>query len=195
MEARQLDDEPTALPELRPVLEFWFDELKPQAWFTRNAAVDEKITGRFRDVYHRLQESPPAATELTAAQVVAAVIVLDQFPRNMFRGLPQSLATDAAALQLSREAVAAGLDRQLGGSERGKAMRQFLYMPFMHSEDAAVQSRSLELFTPLGDQAFDFARQHQEIIARFGRFPHRNAILGRTATPEEQEFLRTHPGF
>jgi uncharacterized protein (DUF924 family) len=194
VEARELDAQ-SALPELRHVLEFWFDELKPQAWFTRNEAVDEKITRRFRDTYHRLQQNPPAATELTVAQVVAAVIVLDQFPRNMFRNSPQAFATDAAALQLSREAVAAGLDRQLSGSERGKAMRQFLYMPFMHSEDAQIQARSLELFTPLGEESFDFARQHEEIIARFGRFPHRNAILGRTSTPEENEFLRTHPGF
>ena len=194
MEARQLVEH-SALSELQPVLEFWFDELKPQQWFTRNAAIDEKITRRFGDLYQRLQQHAPAVSDMTAAQVVAAVIVLDQFPRNMFRDSPQAFASDAVALRLSQEAVGAALDRQLGGSERGRAMRQFLYMPFVHSEDAAVQSRSLELFTPLGEETFNFARQHQEIIARFGRFPHRNAILGRTSTAEEQEFLITHPGF
>jgi uncharacterized protein (DUF924 family) len=182
-------------PELRHVLEFWFDELKPPSWFTRDDAVDAKVSSRFADLYQRMQQDPPAACELSTAQVVAAVIVLDQFPRNMFRQSPQAFATDAVALQLSQQAVAAGLDRQLGISERGRAMRQFLYMPFMHSEDAAVQLRSLELFTPLGEEAFSFARQHQEIIARFGRFPHRNVVLNRPSTPEEEEFLKTHRGF
>ncbi len=183
-------DDPLPLTELQSVLAFWFEELGPQAWFAHDDALDRTISTRFSRLYHRLQLHVPALHQLTAEQVVATVIVLDQFPRNLFRQSPRSFATDAAALRLSREAVAVSLDRQLGN-----AMRQFLYMPFMHSENAADQARSLELFAPLGGGAFDAAQVHQRIIARFGRFPHRNVVLSRNSTAEELEFLKTNPGF
>ena len=121
---------------------------------------------------------------------MAAVIVLDQFPRNMFRGTAQAFATDAVALKISKDAIAAKLDTQLTPQQRA-----FLYMPFQHVEDRNDQARSVELFSALGAESLSYARQHKEVIDRFGRFPHRNAALGRESTPEEIEFMKTHPGF
>jgi uncharacterized protein (DUF924 family) len=119
------------------------------------------------------------------------VLVLDQMPRNMVRGSPRAFAQDARALAIAQQAIAGGLDAQLE-----RQQRFFLYMPFQHSEDSAVQARSMELFAALGDaQGLDYARQHQEIIERFGRFPHRNAVLSRESTSEERRFMETHPGF
>jgi len=117
--------------------------------------------------------------------------VLDQFSRNMFRGTPRSFATDPLALSIAQHAIAAGLDRQLDNQQRW-----FLYMPFQHCEDRAVQARSIELFTQLGDREnLGYAQRHKEVIDRFGRFPHRNEVLGRVSTPEELEFIATHRGF
>jgi len=133
-------------------------------------------------------EVPPNWLE-SAEGFLAAILVLDQFPRNMFRGSAQAFATDAQALALSKRAIAEGLDMKLPPEKRC-----FVYIPFQHSEDLADQRRSLELFTALGNpENLDFAKRHEEIIARFGRFPHRNASLGRATTPEEEAFLK-QPG-
>ena len=122
---------------------------------------------------------------------IAAVIALDQFPRNMFRGSPRAFATDALALSIAQHAIAAGWDEELTQQQR-----LFLYMPFQHAEDRAVQARSIELFTRLGlGENLDYANRHKEIVDRFGRFPHRNEVLGRVSTPEEVEFIATHRGF
>ena len=122
-------------------------------------------------------------------RLLAAIIVLDQFSRNLHRGTPRAWACDPAALALTREAIAQGFDRQLRGDQL-----QFLYMPLMHSEDPEMQALSVQLFATIGnDVAYDFALQHKAIIDRFGRYPHRNAILGRESTPEEVEFLK-QPG-
>jgi uncharacterized protein (DUF924 family) len=119
-------------------------------------------------------------------QALATVIVLDQFPRNMFRGSPRAFAADPLALGVAREAVARGIDTRVGPIER----RVFFYLPFEHSEDLADQNRSVELMRTLGDPEFDkYADAHRVIIERFGRFPHRNAVLGRISTPEEIAFL------
>jgi uncharacterized protein (DUF924 family) len=119
------------------------------------------------------------------------VIVLDQFPRNIYRGLPQAFATDQQALAISQRTIDLALDRELDPQQR-----IFLYMPFQHSEDRAAQGRSVELFAALGNpEVLAYAREHHAIIEQFGRFPHRNVILGRTSSAQELEFLKKHPGF
>jgi uncharacterized protein (DUF924 family) len=168
---------------------FWFAELKPRAWFRTDAKVDAEIRRRFLGVWDALRAAPPRIADARAA--VAAAVALDQFPRNMFRGGPDAFATDAAALAVARAAVAAGLDRGLPDPER-----MFLYMPFQHSEDLADQARSVELFATLDiPDALATATRHKALIDRFGRFPHRNAILGRISTPEEVEHLKRAKGF
>jgi uncharacterized protein (DUF924 family) len=172
------------------VLNYWFDELKPEAWFTKDERVDAAITERFGTLHAQVARLRPDELR-TPLEHVAAVIALDQFPRNMFRGSPRAFATDPLALAIAQHAIAAGLDQQLTSQQRW-----FLYMPFQHSEDRAVQARSVELFTQLGDRDnIGWAQRHKEVIDRFGRFPHRNAVLGRESTPEERQFLATHRGF
>jgi uncharacterized protein (DUF924 family) len=148
------------------VIRYWFEELQEAAWFRKDARVDDTIRERFGELH-------------------------DEFPRNMFRGSPRAFATDPLALAIAERAIATGLDQQLD-----RLQRWFLYMPFQHSEDRAVQARSIQLFTQLGDrQNIGYARRHKDIIDRFGRFPHRNEVLGRVSTPEELQFVATHPGF
>jgi uncharacterized protein (DUF924 family) len=172
------------------VLYFWFAELQRNDWFSGSAQVDEAIRTRFGNLYQSLHVSPLLPTSLDARSLLAAVLVFDQFPRNLFRGSAAAYATDARALELARHAVTTGLDRSLQDQER-----HFLYMPFMHSEDRAMQAESLRLFAQLSTDGLQWARHHQAIVERFGRFPHRNAIFGRSSTPEEQEFLKTEPSF
>jgi uncharacterized protein (DUF924 family) len=173
------------------VIRFWFEEIKPQAWFERNAQVDASIQQRFAGLHDAVSRAPLEDLIADPRTALAAVIVLDQFPRNLFRNSPRAFATDAMALAISRQAIERSWDQRLSNEQR-----LFLYMPFQHAEDRNVQARSLELFAALGDaQSLDYARQHQAIIDRFGRFPHRNVALGRSSTPEEIEFMKTHPGF
>jgi uncharacterized protein (DUF924 family) len=175
--------------EVSDVLHFWFEELAPAQWFKQDAAVDRMIAQRFCLLYEHLTASVPAQWRDRAEAILAAVIVLDQFPRNMFRGYARAFATDTKALALAEEGIARAFDRQLT-----RRQRNVLYLPFMHSEDPAHQARSVALFADLDDPlALDFARRHQAIIERFGRFPHRNAALGRISTPEELAFL-AEPG-
>jgi uncharacterized protein (DUF924 family) len=172
------------------VLQFWFHELQPIAWFRKDEQVDTLIRGRFEELHQRLAASAPERFSTPRASL-AAVIVLDQFPRNMYRNSPRAFATDAKALAISARAIGAGYDQLLSSNER-----VFLYMPFQHSEDAAVQARSVELFGTLDDpETLSFAIEHQKIIDRFGRFPHRNAALQRASTAEEIEFMKQHRGF
>lgn len=172
------------------VTRYWFEELPPQAWFRKDTHVDDAIRERFAALHDEIARIRPERLT-TPRDCLAAVIVLDQFPRNMFRGSPRAFATDALALLISQHAIAAGLDQQLD-----RQQRWFLYMPFQHSEDRAVQARSIELFTQLNDpENLGYARRHREIIDRFGRFPHRNEVLGRVSTPEEAQFIATHRGF
>lgn len=171
------------------VLRFWFEELKEQDWFSSSAQVDDICRARFGDIYAALKEDPPAAESADARTLLAAVLVFDQFPRNIFRKTPDAYATDANALTLARQAVESGKDRALPEKQR-----HFLYMPFMHSEDLTAQAQSVRLFTDLGiEEGVKYARHHHDVVERFGRFPHRNAILGRRSTPEELEFLKTEP--
>lgn len=177
------------LPEdwVEQVLRFWFEELTAQDWFRGGERVDLMCRDRFGALYDALKSNPPDPESADARTLLAAVIVFDQFPRNMYRGTPQAYSTDALALSLAQAAVASGKDRLLSATERS-----FLYLPFMHSEQRAMQAESLRLFTELGsEESLKYARHHHGVVERFGRFPHRNAILGRQSTPEELEFLRT----
>lgn len=182
------------------ILDFWFTPpaslqrgRNRQEWFRKNANFDGEIRCRFLDEHEAALAGMRGDWEATPHAALALVIVLDQFPRNMFRDSPRSFAADRAALGVARRMVRSGFDRLLRPLERC-----FAYLPFEHSEDLAAQRRSLALFEGLRFSSdcignIDYAHRHYEIIARFGRFPHRNAVLRRTSTPEEIEFLR-QPG-
>ena len=174
---------------IEEVLTFWFDDLSPDDWFESDEAVDSHIRERFQELHEALREQVPETWRSSARGCLAAVIVLDQFSRNMYRGTSRAFAADGAALSLAKEALMCGFDRELSIDER-----KFLYLPFEHSENPAEQARSMQLFSTLESELdLDYARRHKEIIDRFGRFPHRNAVLGRISTPEEIEFIK-EPG-
>ncbi|NJD30748.1 MAG: DUF924 domain-containing protein [Gammaproteobacteria bacterium] len=171
------------------VLDFWFREIGPTNWFAKSDDVDGQIRSRFDRLHEQVSLEDPTAL-VTPRAALAAVIVLDQFSRNMFRGSPRAFASDPLARRLAADAVARGLDRDLTPDQR-----LFLYLPFEHSEDRADQARSVELIGQLGNERWTlYAEAHRTIIDRFGRFPHRNAILGRTSTPEELELLKDPMG-
>ena len=173
------------------VLRFWFGEGADRGkahkrWFEKNATFDAEIRSRFLPLYERLASNDDWLSGRD--DVLARIVVLDQFPRNMFRGTARAFAADPLALAAAKHAVAKGYDRALLDVEK-----QFVYLPFEHSESLADQERACELMKPLGDDLYDWALRHQRIIERFGRFPHRNEILGRASTAEEIEFLK-QPG-
>ena len=162
------------------VLKFWFG-LTYDDWWSGAPDLDHRIKQRFLKLWTQKRQLPVDSFLDDPLTALAAVILFDQFPRNMFRGHADQFATDHLALGIAREAVDKRFDEQLDPAERG-----FLYMPFQHSENLADQKRSLLLFTELGDaRQLGFARKHRDVIERFGRFPHRNAILGRPPRPEE----------
>lgn len=164
---------------------FWFDEISPQQWFAPSPELDAQIRERFLSLYEEFAKSVPGVARSNARAALAAIIVLDQFPRNMFRGRPEAFATDTLACALTRNAVQEELDSQLSMDER-----RFLYMPLMHSEVLADQEWGISLFRSLGDEdTLKYAVEHRDIIEQFGRFPHRNRILGRQSNREEQDFL------
>jgi len=167
------------------VLRFWFEQLSEAQWWEQDDAVDAQIHDRFLALHERL--TPQVDYSLnTPRSLLAAVIVLDQFSRNLFRRTPRAYAADPIARRLARSAIERGFDSSLTVLER-----QFLYLPFEHSEDGADQQLSVELFTALGnDEWTRFAIEHKRVIDRFGRFPHRNAVLGRRSTPDEVELLK-----
>lgn len=163
------------------ILSFWFDELDSAYWFARNDGVDAEIGAKFGGLWETGRAHPvdDFLTDLATAR--AAVILFDQVPRNMFRDDPRAFVTDPLAGAIATAAVEAEWDEGLTVAER-----QFLYMPFMHSEELGDQQRSLALFAGLGDpDILKFAQDHYATIERFGRFPHRNEVLGRTSTAEE----------
>ena len=173
------------------VLRFWFGEGAERGkahkrWFEKNSTFDAEVRARFLPLYEALSNNDDWLS--SAGDCLARIVVLDQFPRNMFRGSPRAFAADAKALAAARHAVEKGLDRGMLPVEK-----QFVYLPFEHSESFADQERACELMKPLGDDLYDWALRHQRIIERFGRFPHRNEILGRASTAEEIEFLK-QPG-
>ncbi|MDF1827259.1 MAG: DUF924 domain-containing protein [Legionellaceae bacterium] len=173
------------------ILAFWFNQLTPAQWWQKDAELDQRITELFSEVHQQAASGALHTWRETARGCLAEIIILDQFSRNIFRGTPQSFAYDDKALHLAQEAVRRSFDQQLPLSERA-----FLYMPFMHSESLEVHQQALPLFeTPGLEQTLDFEKQHLAIIQRFGRYPHRNAILNRTSSDEEKEFLKQHAGF
>jgi uncharacterized protein (DUF924 family) len=164
---------------------FWFAALTPDDWFAGGEDLDAKVRERLGPLLARLSADPPAPARLAAEGLSSAVILFDQAPRNIFRGTPRAYATDPLAVAIARYTVESGLDATLDPPRR-----LFLYMPFMHAEDRALQADSLRLFTALGlDEQIRYATHHKGVVDRFGRFPHRNAILGRVSTPEELAFL------
>jgi uncharacterized protein (DUF924 family) len=162
------------------VLKFWFG-LDEKQWWRGGDALDHRIREDFLDLWHEKRQLPIDSFTSDPLTALAAVILFDQFPRNMFRGHAEQFATDHLALGIAEEAIAKGFDEQLEPRERA-----FLYMPFEHSETMDDQNRAMLLFTALGDaEMLHFARLHRDIIERFGRFPHRNAMLGRQPRAEE----------
>ena len=176
------------------VLAFWYDETTPDlaadgdyrmAWFTKDEAFDQAIREGFEADVARAASGELHALRDTAEGCLVLCVLMDQFPRNLYRGSPQAFATDAKALGIARHAVAQGFDKQLG-----KTRRMFLYLPFEHSENLNDQNTSVELFKASNDeQTYPYALEHYYVISRFGRFPGRNAALGRETTPEEAAFL------
>jgi uncharacterized protein (DUF924 family) len=189
-----------ALASWTEVLEFWFGahespELgRPRAcWFQKSGAFDALVRDRFLPTHEAAAAGALDAWAARPLSALALVVVLDQFPRNMFRGSPRAFAADARALALARDVVGQRFDEVLL-----PVQRWFVYLPFEHAEDLDAQRESLRLFERVATDAagagtFTYAMRHYAVIERFGRFPHRNAILGRASRPEELEFLR-QPG-
>jgi uncharacterized protein (DUF924 family) len=172
-------------PWVTEILHFWFIEIAREAWYRKDAAFDRRLRERFLPLHEQITAQPICACLRDAHAAAAAVIALDQFPRNMFRDTPRAFATDAQARAVAEAAIARGYAALLP-----KDQRVFLYLPFEHAEDAQAQARSVALMATLGDEELvRWALAHKAIIDRFGRFPHRNAILGRPSTVEEVAFL------
>jgi uncharacterized protein (DUF924 family) len=180
----------------RRVLDFWFGEegsaefgVKQKKWFTADAAFDSAVTAEFAEDFETAAAGGYDSLAETEKGSLALVILLDQFSRNMFRGTARAFAADEKARSFARAAVDRGFDQTVP-----PVLRSFFYLPFEHSEDLADQELSVVLFETLGDADWlDYAVRHRDVVARFGRFPHRNAALGRENTPEESDFL-TQPG-
>ncbi len=182
------------------ILDFWFGREGEErygefreSWFQKDEEFDGEIRDRFLEDYERAARGEYDGWREEPESCLALVILLDQFPRNLFRNDPRTHATDNKALETSKSSIKQGIDRELQAFQR-----MFLYMPFMHSEDLEDQSRSVELFQNLAAEenspdVTEFAEGHRDIVERFGRFPHRNEVLGRRSTPEEVKFLE-QPG-
>jgi uncharacterized protein (DUF924 family) len=172
------------------VLAFWRDAGAGK-WFNGGDAFDAECRARFLDAHFMAARRELDGWMDDAEGALALVLLLDQIPRNVFRGSGHAFATDGLAREFARNAVDAGFDRRIDAP-----MRLFFYMPFEHSEEMADQDRSVQLLAAMGDANYtDYARRHRDVIARFGRFPHRNAALGRVSTPEERAWLQAGGGF
>lgn len=177
------------MADYREVIAFWFEEIEPKRWFGKDPIFDNTVTQRFAELHARATRCELFAWRQAAAGRLAEIILLDQFSRNIFRDRAQAFAWDALALALAQEAVAQGVDQSLPARQRA-----FLYMPYMHSESALIHERALELLSAPGlEDNLKFERQHKAIIDRFGRYPHRNALLGRESSAGERAFLQS-PG-
>src|SRR5262245_39087031 len=166
------------------ILAFW-REAGPDRWYRKDGAFDDEVRRRFLGLWQEAAAGRLSSWEASDDGALALVIVLDQFPRNMFRGDVRTYATDTMACEVAGRAIARGADARI---EPG--LLEFLYMPFMHSEDLPDQLRCVELFRKAGNaNNLKYAEDHADIVRRFGRFPHRNPVLGRATTAEEQAFL------
>ncbi len=172
--------------QAQDIIHFWFEELTDKDRFVKDAALDAAMSDRFGATLRAAALGELFSWRTAPLGRLAEIIVLDQFSRNIHRDLPQSFGHDAQALALAQELVSRGLDRQLP-----TAQRAFAYMPYMHSESLVIHEQAVGLFSQAGLQgSLAFERKHKAIIERFGRYPHRNAILGRASTSAEKEFLR-----
>jgi uncharacterized protein (DUF924 family) len=174
---------PEKIASADDVLAFW-REAGPAKWFSKDDAFDTAVRERFLATYEAAVAGELSAWEATAEGALALAIVLDQFPRNMFRGSPRTFAADPLARAVANRALKRGYDQDVPAAERG-----FFFLPFMHSEDLVDQDRCVELYRAAESDDLKYAIEHRDIVRRFGRFPHRNAVLGRATTPDEQAFL------
>lgn len=171
------------------VLQFWFEEIDPSYWFKKDEHFDATLNQQFGQLHNAVAQGECYHWRKTIEGRLAEIIVLDQFSRNIFRGQARAFAYDGMALILAQEAVATNLALQLSPTHRA-----FLYMPYMHSESLTIHNEAMKLFSQSGlENNLDFEIRHKDIIARFGRYPHRNVILGRVSTDEELLFLQ-QPG-
>lgn len=171
------------------VLNFWFTEIEPKQWWVKDSSFDGEIARRFAKLHRAALLGELYTWRREASGRLAEIIVLDQFSRNIYRDDARAFAGDSIALVLAQEVVSAGADKLLT-----RAQRPFLYMPYMHSESAIIHEQAVELFTGLGSESnLKFELRHKAIIDRFGRYPHRNLLLGRPSSPEEMIFLE-EPG-
>jgi uncharacterized protein (DUF924 family) len=176
--------------EIEEILDFWFAEHTKPLWFAPTPEFDQAIRARFGETFARAAAGELNSWEDSPEGCLALCLLLDQIPRNMFRGTPSAYATDHQARAVAGRAVERGFDRGFPPDRK-----QFLYLPFSHSEELADQRRAVQLFEAAGfdEETLGYVRGHLSIIRRFGRFPHRNAILSRASTPEELAFLAQHP--
>jgi uncharacterized protein (DUF924 family) len=181
-------------PRAAEVMRFWFAGApRDKRWFEKNAAFDSEIRARFLALHEEAAAGQLDGWKEAPAGCLALIVLLDQLPRNMFRGTARAFATDGRALEAARHAIVRGYDRSMAPCER-----MFAYLPFEHSESLQDQDEACRLNAPLAafpetHDVYRYAERHREIVARFGRFPHRNAALGRASTPAETEFLK-EPG-
>ena len=174
---------------MKEVIRFWFEELKPEDWFKKSEALDQEMRERFEELYWKASRGELFHWRATAEGRLAEILLLDQIPRNIFRGTAQAFATDSLALVLAQE----GLTQ---AQELPVVQRGFFYMPFMHSESLTIHEEALRLFDLPGlEKRLKYEKMHMDILQQFGRYPHRNAILGRPSTKEEEEYLKGHSGF
>lgn len=167
------------------ILQFWYDAKTQPFWFSKSDGFDQTLSSKFGDTLKKAAQAELWSWRKTAEGRLAEIIVLDQFSRNIYRDTPQAFAQDSLALALAQETISLDLDKQLSPEQRS-----FLYMPFMHSESQLMHEFALKLFQRLGNPTnLEFEKKHKIIIDRFGRYPHRNQILGRESTAEEIQFL------
>lgn len=173
------------------VIDFWFDKKTEPLWFNSTKEFDEKIKSEFLSIYHQAKESQLSEWQQQPLGALALVIILDQFPLNMFRGKAESFATESLSRQVAALAINEGLDSELTLKQKA-----FLYMPYMHSEEIEDQEQSLILYNQAGlEYNYKFAQHHYDIVRQFGRFPHRNAILGRESSIEEINYMNSDGAF
>lgn len=171
------------------IIDFWFNELTPEKWWVTDPQLDDLIRTRFGKLHQQATQLELWEWRKTSAGCLAEIILLDQFSRNLYRDDPVAFAYDGIALALAQEAVSRKINFELNPTQRA-----FLYMPYMHSESLKIHEVALKLFSePNMEDNLEYERQHKAIIERFGRYPHRNAVLGRVSTPQELEFLK-QPG-
>lgn len=171
------------------IIKFWFEELNPKQWFISSEELDYRIYKQFGEIHEAAANGELEAWRQTPAESLAEIIILDQFSRNIYRGKPAAFKNDLGALVLAQEALSKGFPKKVETLKRS-----FFYMPFMHSESLKIHQTAVKLFNEPGmEENFEYEIKHKQIIERFGRYPHRNEILGRNSTDEEIEFL-SQPG-